>query len=480
MLRTSVSGGDYMKTLVERLANFSLGLRFDDIPKDVVHESKRILLDSIGCALAGLSVDKGKIVVQLAKEMGGPPESTIIGAGDRVSTFGAAFANGELIYALDYDVVTAPPGHVTPFVIPASLAIGEKRGSSGKGLICSLVVAHEVSTRFGFAMGYYRDIRPGEKVSFPPVTGFSSSIFGGTLAASLLQGLSSRKLSHALGLAGHIAPAQGVSKVVRTLPATFDKGTMAGWISQAELLSVFLSERGYTGDVEVLEGDYGFWRYMGSSKWNPEILTDRLGEEWKMLKTTIYKPYPQCRISHTVLDCLYHLIEKNQLQPEEIEGVTAYCDPHGAVLPMWSNKDIRSFADAQMSVPYAVSVAAHRVKIGPEWQDLETIGNERILSFMDKVRVEAHPEFEKILQEDPDSRVGKVEINARGKRFTEERRYRKGSPATGESRMTDRELVEKFKHNAARVWTHEKIEKLPDLVFRLEDMDDISHLMPMR
>jgi 2-methylcitrate dehydratase PrpD len=468
-----------MKTLVETLVDFALKLKYEQLPKDVIHESKRIFLDSIGCALAGLSIDKGKIAVKIAKDMGGPSEAKVIGTGDKVSTLGAAFANGELIYALDYDVVTAPPGHVTPFVVPASLALGEKRGSSGKALICALAVAHEVSTRFGFAMGYYRDIRPGEKISFPPITGCSSTIFGGTLAAGMLHGLDSKKLSYALGLAGHIAPTQAVTKCVTTLPATSEKGLMAGWISQAELLSVLLAEGGYTGDIEVLEGDYGFWRYMGSTKWDPAVLTEGLGEEWRMLKVTIYKPYPHCRISHTVLDCLYHLIEENQLQAEEIDEVTAYCDPHGAVLPMWSNKVIKSALDAQMSVPYAVSAAAHQVKVGPEWQDFETLNNERVLTFMDKVKVEPHPEYEKALKEDSGSRIGRVEIVARGKKFSEERRYRKGSPATEETKMRDKELVDKFRHNAVRVLTSEKIERLPEMILHLEDIDDISSLAKM-
>ena len=468
-----------MATLVQSLVDFGLKVNFDQLPRGLVHEAKRILLDSIGCALAGVTTDKGKVAVQMAKQMAGPCEATVIGAGDKVSVFAAAFANGELIYALDYDVITAPPGHVAPFVIPALLAVAEKNRSSGINLICVLVVAHEVSVRFGFAMDYYRDIRSGEEIRFQPVTGCSSTIFGGALAAGILHGLDSKKLSYALGLAGRIAPAQAVTEYVTTLPATSDKALMAGWISEAELLAVLLAKGGYTGDIEVLEGDYGFWRYMGSTKWDPAALTNRQAEEWQMLKATIYKPYPHCRISHTVLDCLYSVIERNDLQPKEIKRVAAYCDPHGAVLPMWSNKVIKSALDGQMSVPYAVSVAVHRVNIGPEWQDLNTLNDGKILAFMDKVTVEPHPEYGRMLKEHPGSRIGKVEITARGKKFAEERLFRKGSPATEETRMTDRELLEKFRHNAARILASKKIEKLARLILNLEDLKDISWLAKM-
>lgn len=461
---------------VQKLVDFATRLCFEELPEDVVHESKRILLDSIGCALAGLNIDKGRIAVQIAKDLDSASEVKIIGTGDKVSVFSAIFANGELITALDYDALISPPGHVSPYVIPSPLAVAEKTRSSGKSLICALAAAHEVSARFGRAMADVRDVSPGGKISFPPVTGYSSAIFGGTLATSMLFGLTPEKMAHALGLAGHIAPAQAMAKWVRTLPATTDKYLMAGWIGQAELLAVLLAERGYKGDIEVLEGDYGFWRYMGSARWTPEALVNKLGEEWWIPRVTIYKPYPHCRISQTVLDCLKHLIEGNQFEPEEIERVNAYCDPHGAVLPMWSNKDIRSPLDAQMSVPYGVSCVVHRIKNGPEWQDLDTLRNEKIISFMDRVTVQAHPEFEKAIKEDPASRIGKAEIIARGKKYSEERRYRKGSPATPQTRMTDEELVNKFKHNAARFLTPEGIEKLPNMILRLEDVDDISDL----
>jgi 2-methylcitrate dehydratase PrpD len=346
-------------------------------------------------------------------------------------------------------------------------------------LICALAVAHEVSARFGRAMADVRDVTPGEKISFPAITGYSSSIFGGTLASCMLSGLDSEQMANALGLAGHIAPAQSMGKWVRTLPATTDKYLMAGWICQAELLAVLLAKGSYRGDIEVLEGDFGFWRYMGSGRWIPEALADKLGREWQFPQMAIYKPYAHCRISQTVLDCLSHLIAEHQLQPEAIEKVDAYCDPHGALLPMWSNKNITSSLDAQMSVPFAVSLVVHRVKNGPEWQDPATLKDKKILAFMDKVSVQAHPEFERVIKEEPASRIGKVDVIAGGRKFSAERRYRKGSPATAQTRMTDAELIAKFQHNAVRVLHANRIGKLSDMILHLEDVEDVSDLAQM-
>jgi 2-methylcitrate dehydratase PrpD len=465
-----------MSTLVHKLVEFGSKARFEALPAEVVAESKRILLDSIGCALAALTVDKGKRAVRVAHKMGGAAEAKVIGTGHKLSTFAAVFANGELINALDFDVLTIPPGHVTPYVLPAILAMAERQRTSGKGLICALAVAHEVSARFGRAMGYYRDVTPGQKISMPPVSGFSSTVFGGTLGAALLRGLEPKKIAQALGLAGHIAPAQTMSKWQRTVPGPDNKYLQSGWIGQAELLAVLLAENGYRGDVEVLEGEYGFWRYMGSSKWNADALTDRLGETWQFPTVTIYKPYPHCRNTHTVLDCLRHVIEVNKLKPEEIERVTAYCDSHTAMLPLYSTRKIEAPIDAQMSTAYAVSMVVHGVKEGPEWHDDETMRNEQFLAFMEKVSGQPHPYFEKALLEDSQSRIGKVEVLARGGTLTEERKYRKGSPATPQTRMSDGELVQKFRHNATRVLTAEAIDRAAQMILGLDDLEDISEL----
>ena len=465
-----------MSALMNTIVAFAHQLRFEEMPEEVISESKRLMLDSVGCALAAHGTDKGRIAVQAAREMGAAPEASIIGAAGRVSFSSAAFANGELISTLDYDALTSPPGHVAPYVIPALLASVEKNKASGKSLILALAAAHELSARFGSAMADVRDVPAGQKISFPAVTGYSSSIFGGTLGTAMLAGLDAQQTASALGLAGHIAPAQSMGKWVRTLPATTEKYLMAGWINQAELLAVLLAKGGYQGDASVLDGDFGFSRFMGSGRWNPDALVDRLGVFWKFPSSTIYKPYPHCRISQTVLDCLAHLIEEHSLQPDEIDRIDAWCDPHGALLPMWSSKELASCLDAQMSVPYAVSLVAHRVKSDPGWQNDATMKNPRYVAFMDKVTVQAHPHFETTIKEEPGSRIGKVDVFARGRTFTEERKYRKGSPATPQTRMSDQELLAKFYDNAAVVLPADVAVKLGQMLLSLEDVQDASEL----
>src|SRR5437870_5641387 len=148
------------------LAAFVAQTSFDSLPPDVVHESKRILLDSLGCALAAGGQLKGKIGVEFARGLGGSDTTaTIVGSTQRSSIFGAAFANGELINALDFDAVL-PPGHVSPYVLPGALAVAETGHLPGSDLLLAVAISHEIANRFGKAMDYIRDIK-GETVSMP-------------------------------------------------------------------------------------------------------------------------------------------------------------------------------------------------------------------------------------------------------------------------------------------------------------------------
>ena len=173
-------------TVADSLAGFVAATRFDDLPADVVHESKRILVDSLGCAVAGIDDKKGRIAVEFAGMLGGVDETaTIFGSARRSSVFGAAFANGELINALDFDAVL-PPGHVSPYVLPGALAVAEAGGVAGAQLLLAVALSHELSNRVGKGMDYIRDTIDGRIM--PAILGYTSTVFGATAASPASEG----------------------------------------------------------------------------------------------------------------------------------------------------------------------------------------------------------------------------------------------------------------------------------------------------
>ena len=465
------------RNITRELVEFITAVRFEDLPKEVVHEAKRVLLDSVGCGLAGMYTDKGKFSIQLARRLNGKPESTIIGTGDMVSCTNAAFANGELINALDMDAIMYP-GHISPYVIPGPLAVAESMGASGKDLLLAIALGHEISGRLGESLrGSKKYVKEdsGGRVVISDVNGLGFCIFGGTAGLGKILKLDYGKMLHAIGIAGHICPVPALGKWQNTAPpSAMTKYLSAGWLGEAEITAVFLAEIGYIGDIDVLDGEYGFWKFFASDKWRPDILMKKLGEEWRFLKIS-YKPYPCCRLMHSGLDSFIKIVEENKLMPEEIEKVTLLLDPL-TDKPLWHNRDIKTHVDAQFSVPYVFAVAAHRIRSGVDWQSPSTITNPDIRGFMNKVSFQPHPQFDEIMLKGRMSSLSKVEVVSRGRTFSEEKGWMKGDSAPEEARMTDEELEQKFRNNAHGVPAADRIDKIVNLIFGLDKVEDVRKL----
>lgn len=466
--------------ITDKILDFVANLEYEDIPSDAIHEAKRLLLDSLGCALGGLSVTKGKIVVKMASRLGGPQESSIWGTSDRVSSPAAAFANGNLANALDMDALMFPGGHVPPCVIPAPVALGEYQGCRGKDLIVAIALVHELACRISGGMKYWREIiSEGPErgtMTWPEVSGLSTPIMAGALGCGKLLNLDKERLGNALGIAGHFCPIPSTSKWENTVPSPMTKYLDMGWVSQAEVQAVLLAQIGYTGDATIMEGPYGFWKMFGSVRWDPEKVIDKLGENWFLPRKTIYKPYPCCRGMHGGLDCFIYLIEKHNLRPEEISKVIILTDPI-VDRHLWRSRKLVTHVDAQFNAAYPFAAAAYRLVPGPTWQSKEALENPEIISFMNRVTLGTYPRYGELLLEDPRSPISSVEVAARGKTFIEERRWIKGNPYPDSARMTDKELIEKFKNNASRVLPSNKIDRAMEAVMEIEKLMSTRELI---
>jgi 2-methylcitrate dehydratase PrpD len=467
------------KTLIQHLADFTTDTTFDSLPADVEHECKRVLLDSIGCAVAGVDEPKSRIGIEYARMMGATdPKATIIGTTDRVSVLGAAFANAELISALDMDAVL-PPGHVSPYVIPAALATGELLGRSGKEMIVSMAVSHEMSHRFGKAVDYQRRIKDG-KLDPPKVFGYSNTIFGATAAIGRLRRFSRDTLAHSLGIAGSISPVNSQIAWFEHIPISTIKYQLAGMLAQQALTAAAMGELGHRGDLQILDDrEYGYARFIGTEKWEPAELTRELGNAWNFPRESIFKPYPHCRIMHGMFDCIVKLVQEHKLKPEEIEAMKVYVEGI-AERPCWVNRKIDRVEDAQFSMAHGIAVAAHCFPLGKAWQDPKNVFSPSVLSLMERVTTEVHPDYAKALLGNAGARPARVEIRARGQTFIEEKGYPKGTPSPDpDSLMTDAELAAKLRHNCDGVLPAAQIESLIDALWNLERVTDFASVMKL-
>lgn len=468
-----------MKTLAQRLSEFVVETKYEDLPQAVVHEARRVLLDAIGCALAGMTADKGRLSAALARRLGGPPESSILGTRDKVSCVAAAFANGELINALDFDAILEPAIHVSPFVLPPAFALGESKGASGRDLILASVLGHELSVRVASGLSSGRTIvaeGPDRgKVLRPAVHGYSANAFGSVAGAGKMLNLDASKMANAMGIAGYSAPMQTGSHWQRCGTSALIKYGSAGWMAQLGTTAALLADTGYTGDLSVLDADDGFWRFSGSESWSPEKVSRNLGQDWHILNMR-YKPYPCCGIIQGPLDCFTAIVDENSLAPEEIEQVRVLLDPLSEE-PLWHSRQIENEVEAQFSVPYVMAVAAHGLALGAEWQDPSTRKSPTVRGFMDKVTFATHPDYGRAALEDGNARMARVDVQARGRTYTLERSYARGAATPEIARLSDQELEEKFRHNTSGLLPQDKVDKALKSIWELEELKNISHLM---
>src|SRR2546423_12730920 len=136
-------------TLAHQLASYASSFRFDDLSKEVVHEVKRRVVDSLGCALGAWNDEPRVIARKVASEFSATNGATIIGTEHQAPPDWAAFATGCCIRYFDYNdtYLSKEPAHPN-YNIAAALAAAASVGANGRELITAIALAYEVQCRF--------------------------------------------------------------------------------------------------------------------------------------------------------------------------------------------------------------------------------------------------------------------------------------------------------------------------------------------
>src|SRR5262245_796588 len=143
------SGGMAMDRTTEMLSSFVCDLHYNDLTPQTVHQVKRVLVDTLACAMGGYLSEPAKIARQLASTVKSDGEngSRILGTRDSSSPELAGFANAVMVRYLDYNDRSV--GGQPRDSIPGRLAVAEPRGSDGRAVITALVVNYEVARQVG-------------------------------------------------------------------------------------------------------------------------------------------------------------------------------------------------------------------------------------------------------------------------------------------------------------------------------------------
>src|SRR5204862_8324595 len=271
-----------------QLAEYAAGLRYEDLPAEVVACAKDCIIDTVAACVCGSVLPWSRIVIDYAERTGPGGASRILGAGSAVQAPAAALANGALAHAFELDALTRPGAGAHPgaTVLPPALAVAQQpgvdapRAIGGQDLIAAFVAGNEVMIRIGRATGHTNEARGFHA---PGTTG----PFGAAVACGHLLGLDADKMANAIGLAGSLAGgllefARGDGGMVKRL--------RLGRASEAGALAASPAAAGFTRPPPALEGQFGFLRVF-CTEFDENQLTQGLGQEFVTL-STVLKRYP--------------------------------------------------------------------------------------------------------------------------------------------------------------------------------------------
>lgn len=445
----------------EVLAEFVSGTSYARLPKEVVQKTKGIILDTLGCGIAGYTLAKEEFhwIFDLIKEMGGTPESTVFLEGLKTSCAQAALANGALIHTVDYDDThMGSISHLGASVISSSLAMGEKIGADGPSMITAVVLAYEVAGRIGKA------IMPSHYKYWHP-TGTLGNI-GVSVVASKLLGLKADRVEQAVSLA-----ADGASGMRYCIDfGDFSKSLHPGFAAWNGTMAAQVIARGAVGPKGLLEYKSGFCEAY-SDEPDMKRLTENLGTFYEIMTDSL-KAYPTILCSHTPIQGTMKLMKAGNLRLEDVESI------HFRVTPTAPGQGMNYSPDtplaARLSIPYCVSRAAADGYIAMDQFQEEKIKDSRIRQFMKKITLESEPQF---LQKFPGTLAAQVEIQTRdGKRWQDESIYPKGHP---ENPMTDNEIKDKFRRLSHYTLDRKQTEGIIEKVYDLENMKRPAELIAL-
>jgi len=313
-----------MASLSRQLAQWVVGLRYEDLPPAVVDRARSVTLHGLASVLLGSQSPIGQQAVKLIveEEAGVKHGATIMVDGITVTRGGAAFANSEMAMAGGKWDTFRMLTHPGTSIIPGAFVAAETAGASGRDFIVGLAAGYEVMERLAadfiptvMARGFHAGVVFG--------------IFGPAVAAAKILKFTEEQVNSTIALCASLA--SGNLEGARSGGRALREGASV----RNAMLAVALARQGHVGGETVLEGDAGFYHayagnnrgqltysFVGDTRTSLDKITADLGKEWIFLETIL-------RIYHTAgyniahVDVTAKLCEEHGITYENVDRVEA-------------------------------------------------------------------------------------------------------------------------------------------------------------
>ncbi len=453
-----------MPTLAETLTAYATSLRYDDLPPETVHLAKRLIIDSIGCALGGYGSEPARVARELAGAVTSTNPVTVLGSGQQTGLEQAAFANGVMIRYLDFNdgYTSNESGHPSDS-IAAALSATEAADGSGKRFILATVLAYEIFCRLCDAV----DIKP---------RGFDHVTVGGaasTLAAARALKLTPQQTLQALNLnvASNLALYQ-----TRIGDVSMWKGCAYANATRNAMFAVMLAQRGITGPSPVYEGAGGYFHAVTGRPFELEPFGGQSnGQPFKIAECSI-KRFPLGQYSQTVAQAALDVRE--QMPQESIPGDISEINIatlQTAVNIMAGDPEKWRPANretADHSMPYTAAVALLHGEVQSRHFNDEFLADRPLLELAGKVKVSVSQEANRRA---PEAMLCNLEVvTASGQRYSSQVAHHKGHY---KNPLTDAEVENKFRSLAATRLPTPQTNALLESLWRLDQAPNLNQLL---
>ncbi len=451
-----------MPSLSHKMAEFAINLKYEDIPTEAIHEAKRFLLDSVGCALAATKNEDMQAMYRFTEKLGGTPEATIIGTGDKTNAPNATLMNCLLTRALDYNDIywENDPAHPSD-IIGAALAAAEANGKNGRDALIAIVIAYELNLRWCHAA------EPGvREVGWHHAT---LTQFVSPLAAGRMYDLDINQMVAAVGISGssHFTLGGVVAGHLTNMKNTADP-----LASQAGVIAAMMAQEGYEGPVEVIEGKEGLIEVLSNVNWRPDRLLKDLGEDF-MITQGGYKAFPTEALTHQPISAALQVCHEHNIVAEDVAEILVETTTRGAdILSDPSKFAPKTKETADHSLPYVIAAAVADGAVLPSSFSDEKLRDARILGLLAKINVIADPDIDALFPKIKRARVSITTLE--GNTHTAQVDYAKGSP---QNPLSDEELIAKFRANAEGIVSKKRQDEIIAATWGFDEVNDLGAYM---
>lgn len=442
-----------------RMAAFAASLQYDDLPPDVQRMAHLVLLDTLGCSLAGSTAPE---VAQIRQAMidagGGQGDASLWGTDACASLPEAALANGAAVHAREIDDFGGC-AHSGSVVIPAALGMAARVGASGRELLTALVVGYDIAHRVMDGGGGY--------VAFKDRGWHSTSTcggFGAAAAAGKLLGLDEQQLQWAIGYAG--CNAGGTWSFIPE--GAMSKRVHPGFAAQTGIVSAYLAANRVTAPATIFEAEWGgyYATYMGGSD-SMHKAVDGLGTDFRIRRVG-FKPYAACQGIHSSLDIVLGFRREQGIRASDVARVNVRGSR--THVKQLAKQDVETMLDAQMSLPYSVAAAICSGGAMLDQYNPEALRRNEVRDLARRVTVVHEASV-------PNGAEPYVDVELKDGRVLSGRKQVARGDHTDP--LSEDELREKFRVTAGEVFDAKRVADLEDKIGRVAELTDINELVAL-